>query len=208
MKKVIEKYFPDLTLQQADQFAMMEGLYREWNARINVISRKDVDKLAIHHVLHSLSIAKVINFEPGTTIMDAGTGGGFPGIPLAVLFPEVQFTLVDSIGKKIKVVEAISQSLGLRNVTTLNTRFESVKETFDFITGRAVSDLPRFYSMVRKAIKKEGMNKIQNGILYLTGGDLDHDMASFKTKTTIYRLADYFDEDFFTTKRLVHLYNL
>ena len=194
MKHLTEKYFPHLTSLQVDQFAKMESLYHEWNAKINVISRKDIEHLAIHHVLHSLSIAKIISFEPGTTIMDAGTGGGFPGIPLAVLFPEVQFTLVDSIEKKIKVVEAISKSLGLRNVSTINARFESVKETCDFVTGRAVSDLPLFFSMVSAAVKKRGFNQIQNGILYLTGCDLEQDLTQVNAKTYTYQLADHFDE--------------
>lgn len=208
MKHLAEKYFSQLTQKQVDQFVRMESLYREWNARINIISRKDIEQLAVHHILHSLSIAKVISFEPGTAILDAGTGGGFPGIPLAVLFPQVNFTLVDSIGKKIKVVDAISKSLGLRNVTALNARFESVAGSFDFVTGRAVSNLRFFLPMVRTVIKKQGSNKIRNGVLYLTGGELENELVQDNVNTTIYKVADFFDEDYFETKKLVHLYNL
>ena len=185
----------------------MEHLYREWNARINVISRKDIDQVAVHHILHSLAIAKIISFKPGTTIMDAGTGGGFPGIPLAVLFPEVKFTLVDSIGKKIRVVEAISGELGLTNVCAVNSRFESVDRKFDFVTGRAVSNLPLFLSMVAPCVKKQGFNKLANGILYLTGGEIGAEIEKLPGKRVTYNLSDHFTGDYFTTKKLVHLYN-
>lgn len=185
----------------------MEFLYREWNSMINVISRKDVDQLATHHIQHSLAIAKVISFKPGTTILDAGTGGGFPGIPLAVMFPEVHFTLVDSIGKKIKVIEAIAGELNLTNVSTLNVRFETVKGSFDFVTGRAVSRLPLFFSMVRKSIKSKGFNDLPNGILYLTGGEVEPDITQIKAKSTIWPLANFFTDEYFTTKKLVHLHN-
>ncbi len=200
-------YFPQLTLLQRDRFEQMEKLYREWNARINVISRKDIDQIGIHHVLHSMAIADIIKFKPGTTIMDAGTGGGFPGIPLAVMFPDVQFTLVDSIGKKIMVVETIVKSLGLLNVITLNARFESVKQKFDFITGRAVSNLPLFLSMVSQCVKKKGINELSNGILYLTGGEIEPDIKKIPALSTTYNLSDHFNEAYFTTKKLVHLYN-
>ncbi len=185
----------------------MESLYREWNTMINVISRKDVDQLATHHILHSLAIAKVISFKPGTTILDAGTGGGFPGIPLAIMFPEIQFTLVDSIGKKIKVIEAIAGKLNLTNVSTLNVRFETVKGSFDFVTGRAVSRLPLFFSMVRKCITSQGFNNLPNGILYLTGGEVEPDITQIKAKSTIWPLADFFADEYFTSKKLVHLHN-
>ncbi len=200
-------YFPQLTLLQRDRFEQMKKLYREWNARINVISRKDIDQIGIHHVLHSLAIADIIKFKPGTTIMDAGTGGGFPGIPLAVMFPDVQFTLVDSIGKKIMVVETIVKSLGLLNVITLNARFESVKQKFDFITGRAVSNLPLFLSMVSQCVKKKEINELSNGILYLTGGEIEPDIKKIPALSTTYNLSDHFNESYFTTKKLVHLYN-
>ena len=185
----------------------MESLYSDWNVRINVISRKDIDQIGIHHILHSLAIAKITGFKSGTTIMDAGTGGGFPGIPLAVMFPDVQFTLVDSIGKKIKVVEAIAKNLGLANVHTLNARFESVKQKFDFITGRAVSNLPLFLSMVSHCVKKQGSNELSNGILYLTGGDIEPDMKKVTARATTYNLSAYFTETYFTSKKIVHLYN-
>ena len=200
-------YFPQLTLLQRDRFEQMEELYREWNTRINVISRKDIDQIGIHHILHSLAIADIINFKSGTTVMDAGTGGGFPGIPLAVMFPDVQFTLVDSIGKKIMVVETIVKSLGLLNVITLNARFESVKQKFDFITGRAVSNLPLFVSMVSQCVKKKEINEFSNGILYLTGGEIEPDIKNIPALSTTYKLSDHFNEAYFTTKKLVHLYN-
>jgi 16S rRNA (guanine527-N7)-methyltransferase len=192
---------------QIEQFAMMEGLYREWNAMINVISRKAIDQLTTHHILHSLSIAKAVAFKPGTRIMDAGTGGGFPGIPLATMFPEVNFTLVDSIGKKIKVIEAIAAALQLKNVITLNSRFESVKESFDFVTGRAVSRLPLFVSMVRPRVKTRGFNDIPNGILYLTGGEFEQDMTQIKAVSASWPLAGFFTEEYFITKKLVHFHN-
>ncbi|MEI6683369.1 MAG: 16S rRNA (guanine(527)-N(7))-methyltransferase RsmG [Bacteroidota bacterium] len=203
----LSTYFPLLTPGQAECFVKMESLYREWNARINVISRKDIDHTGIHHILHSLAIAKFAHFKPGTSVMDAGTGGGFPGIPLAVMFPEVQFTLVDSIGKKIKVVEAVAEGLGLKNVVAMNTRFESVDRKFDFVTGRAVSNLPLFLSMVRPCIKKQGFNALPNGVLYLTGGEIDTDLQKFRSVLTTVNLQDYFTEDYFATKKLVHLYN-
>jgi 16S rRNA (guanine527-N7)-methyltransferase len=204
---LLPTYFPELSQEQLDRFDQMECLYREWNAMINVISRKDIGQIGTHHILHSLSIAKIIRFKPGTTIMDAGTGGGFPGIPLAVMFPDVQFTLVDSIGKKIKVVEAIAKSLELRNVIPINARFESVKQKFDFITGRAVASLPVFLSQVRAGVKKEGFNNLPNGLLYLTGGEIEPDLQQIKARSTIYNLPDNFREAYFITKKLVHLYN-
>jgi 16S rRNA (guanine527-N7)-methyltransferase len=202
-----EKYFPELTPSQLEKFALMECLYREWNAMINVISRKDIDQLATHHILHSTAIAKIVSFKPGTTIMDAGTGGGFPGIPLAVMFPEVQFTLVDSIGKKIKVIDAIASALKLNNVTTLNARFESVTGSFDFVTGRAVSKLPLFFAMVKNRVQKKSVNDIPNGILYLSGGEVEQDLTLIRARAATWHLADFFSEDYFTSKKLVHLHN-
>ena len=202
-----EKYFPGLTSVQLEKFARMELLYREWNAMINVISRKDIDQLVIHHILHSLAIAKVVAFQPGTCILDAGTGGGFPGIPLSTMFPAVHFTLVDSIGKKIRVIETIARELKLDNVETINARFETVKSSFDFITGRAVSRLPVFFSMVRQRVKKQGINSIPNGILYLTGGEVEQDLNEIRARSTIWPLAGFFTEDYFATKKLVHLHN-
>jgi 16S rRNA (guanine527-N7)-methyltransferase len=183
----------------------MEQLYKEWNSMINIISRKDIDQFRVHHLLHSLSLARIVSFLPGTTIMDAGTGGGFPGIPLAVMFPEVEFHLVDSIGKKIKVVEAVKTELGLQNVTTRNIRFEEIRESFDFITGRAVSNLPLFCSMLMKNVKKKGQNSIPNGILYLTGGETDQALTLIKATASVWNLADFFGDSFFTTKKLIHL---
>jgi 16S rRNA (guanine527-N7)-methyltransferase len=199
--------FPLLTPGQVDQYARMEQIYRAWNAVINVISRKDIDQFSVHHLQHSLSIGKIIAFKSGTRILDAGTGGGFPGIPLAVLFPDVHFTLVDSIGKKIKVVNAIAGELNLKNVSTTVVRFESLKKSFDFVTGRAVSNLPLFVSMVKSLVKTPGFNDIPNGVLYLTGGEVAQDIMKIKAKTTIWQLSDFFDEDYFSTKKLVHLYD-
>ena len=207
MNHLPTSYFPLLTPLQIDRFGQMDRLYREWNAMINVISRKDIDQVGVHHILHSLSIARIITFKSGTTVMDAGTGGGFPGIPLAVMFPEVQFTLVDSIGKKIRVVEAIAASLGLQNVTALNARFESVRQKFDFVTGRAVSNLPLFLSMISPCVKKLGFNDLANGVLYLTGGEIEPDMKKLAAKSNTYDLSDHFTEGYFATKKVVHIYN-
>ncbi|MCK9423885.1 MAG: 16S rRNA (guanine(527)-N(7))-methyltransferase RsmG [Bacteroidales bacterium] len=207
MTTLICKYFPELSALQRQRFGLLENLYREWNTKINVISRKDIDHLVLHHVLHSLGIARIISFKSGTTIMDAGTGGGFPGIPLAILFPEVHFTLVDSIGKKIKVVEDITRRLGLSNVSALNTRVETVQETFDFVTGRAVTNIPQFLSLARKRIRKTGFNDLPNGILYLTGGEMEPKLTSLQSHIITYELSIYFEEPWFLTKKLVHLYN-
>jgi 16S rRNA (guanine527-N7)-methyltransferase len=207
MTHLLETYFPGLTPLQLEKFARMEQLYREWNAKINVISRKDVDQLATHHILHSLSIAKILSFAPGTCIMDAGTGGGFPGIPLALMFPETHFTLVDSIGKKINVIDAIAGELQLGNVKTQNSRVEMLHEAFDFVTGRAVTRLPAFVSLVRNCIKTHGFNAMPNGVLYLTGGDVDPDLSGISAMSRTWALRDFFSEDYFSTKKLVHLHN-
>ena len=201
---IIKKYFPDLTELQLKQFEELEGLYREWNAQINVISRKDIDALYVRHVLHSLGISKIQAFNPNSHVLDVGTGGGFPGIPLAILFPETEFYLVDSIGKKIKVVQEVVQALGLKNVRAEHIRAEKVKGEFDFIVSRAVTNMDDFVKWVRKKVAKKHTHTLANGILYLKGGDLTNELANFP-KATEYNLTDYFTEDFFETKKVVHL---
>ncbi|MGQ7867978.1 16S rRNA (guanine(527)-N(7))-methyltransferase RsmG [Sunxiuqinia sp. sy24] len=203
--EIITKYFPDLNVRQQEQLSQLGELYREWNEKINVVSRKDIDHLYERHVLHSLAIAKYIQFEPGTSIMDVGTGGGFPGIPLAILFPETNFFLVDSIAKKIKVVEGVSQSLGLTNVEAGQNRAEKVPGQFDFVVSRAVTAFPKFVSLVRKKISKVQHNSLSNGVLYLKGGDFADELESFKKQVTVYPLSDQFEEEFFETKKLIHL---
>lgn len=201
---IIEKYFPDISDVQRKQLGALEDLYKYWNAKINVISRKDIDALYERHVLHSLGIAKVVGFLPGSSVLDVGTGGGFPGIPLAVLFPKTQFLLIDAIGKKIKVVEEVCDALNLNNVKAQHTRAEKVQEEFDFIVSRAVTSMPDFVKWVRKRVKKDSVHPIKNGILYLKGGDLTEELASFPS-ATVYPLARYFEEPFFETKKVVHL---
>lgn len=200
----IVKYFPNLTDNQVEQFRKLEELYKDWNAKINVISRKDIDELYTKHVLHSLGIAKIIEFQPGSKILDVGTGGGFPGIPLAILFPEVDFYLIDVIAKKIRVVNEVAQGLGLQNVKAEQMRAENVKEDFDFIVSRAVTNMPDFYSWVKDKIKKKNNHELKNGILYLKGGDLTEELAAFP-KATEYNLSDFFEDEFFETKKVVHL---
>lgn len=202
---IIFRYFPSLTEKQRDQFNSLYGLYSDWNEKINVISRKDIDNLYTNHVLHSLGIAKIISFKPGTRVLDVGTGGGFPGIPLAILFPEAQFHLVDSIGKKITVVNAVSHALGLRNVTGEQIRAEHVTGSFDFIVSRAVTRLKEFYGWVHRLVKKQSVHNLGNGILYLKGGDLDDELAELKRPCTVYPLRDFFAEEFFETKKVVHV---
>ena len=204
--ELIKKYFPELTAVQISQFEAMKGLYEEWNAAINVISRKDMEHLYERHILHALGIAKVIRFAPGTTILDVGTGGGFPGIPLAVLFPEVNFHLIDSIGKKIKVVKAVTEALSLTNVTSAQVRVEDVPEKFDFVVSRAVTAMPEFLYWVRKNITKRKLNPLHNGVLYLKGGDLTEELNRTPSKHQIYHLGRYFDESYFETKSVVHLW--
>ena len=201
----LSNWFPGLTAAQQDAFAGLEPLYRDWNSKINVISRKDMESFETHHVLHSLAIAKLISFKPGTTIIDAGTGGGFPGIPLAILFPEAQFTLVDSIGKKIKVVQDVAAQLGLTNVTAIQARFEELPGPADFVTGRAVSALPLFVTMVRRCIRPEGFNDLPNGILYLTGGEIASDIAAIRAQSVTRNISDFFPDPYFETKKVVHL---
>ncbi|MCK5815777.1 MAG: 16S rRNA (guanine(527)-N(7))-methyltransferase RsmG [Flavobacteriaceae bacterium] len=201
---LIKKYFPELTGAQISQFEQLESLYKEWNAQINVVSRKDIDELYLRHVLHSLGIAKVQSFNPKSTILDIGTGGGFPGIPLAILFPEVNFYLADSIGKKIKVVNEVVTSLGLTNVKGEHIRAEKVKGQFDFIVSRAVTNMDNFMKWTKGKIKKKSIHELKNGILYLKGGDLSEELKNFP-KATLYDLPSYFEEDFFETKKVVHI---
>lgn len=200
----ILKYFPDLTDTQKEQFQKLDALYHEWNEKINVISRKDIDSLYTKHVLHSLGIAKVMQFEPGATVLDVGTGGGFPGIPLAILFPETRFYLIDVIAKKIRVVQAVADALELKNVKAEQMRAENVKSDFDFIVSRAVTNMPDFVSWVKTKIKKQQKHELKNGILYLKGGDLTEELKDFP-KATQYDLADFFEDEFFETKKVVHL---
>ena len=205
---IVEKYFTGLSDKQVEQFRQLEGLYREWNEKINVISRKDIDALSVHHVLHSLAIAKVISFKGGTKVLDVGTGGGFPGIPLAIMFPEVDFFLVDSIGKKIKVVEGVAGALGLKNVTARQLRVETMKEKFDFIVSRAVTAFPAFVSLTRNRIRESSFNDLANGILYLKGGDFEEEIKDFRNRVSIYNIPDFFEEEFFETKKLIYMKNL
>lgn len=200
---IIIKYFPDLTEKQREQFEQLESVYTEWNEKINVISRKDMDALYEKHVLHSLGIAKIMPFAAGTKVLDIGTGGGFPGIPLAILFPEVEFLLVDSIGKKIIVVNAVIEALGLKNVRTVHGRAEKIKEKFHFIVSRAVTQMPEFLRWTKGKFEKEQMNAKHNGVLYLKGGDLAEELAGIKCE--IFELKKVFDEPFFETKKVVYL---
>jgi 16S rRNA (guanine527-N7)-methyltransferase len=202
--QLILKYFPDLTDVQKVQFEKLEDLYKDWNSKINVVSRKDIDELYLRHVLHSLGIAKVISFQPNSKILDVGTGGGFPGVPLAILFPESQFQLVDSIAKKIKVVDEVVTGLGLTNVKTSQNRVEDIKGQFDFIVSRAVTTMPTFVSWVKGKIAKTQNHNLKNGILYLKGGDLTEELQDYRT-ASLYNLSDYFTEAFFETKKVVHL---
>ncbi len=205
LMELIRKYFPWLGPEQLRQFSMLRGLYEYWNERINVISRKDMDNLEERHILHSLSIAGIIQFKPGTSILDVGTGGGFPGIPLAIMFPEVSFLLLDSIGKKIKVVDGVREALGLKNVRTANIRAEAVEGKFDFIVSRAVARLPEFMRWVKGKVRPDGYNSLNNGILYLKGGDLDEELSTLNAPYAVYDLDIYFSGDFFSTKKLVYI---
>ncbi len=201
---LILKYFPQLTDNQKYQFGLLQSLYEDWNLKINVVSRKDIDELYLRHVLHSLGVAKIQPFLPGSKILDVGTGGGFPGIPLAILYPEVQFHLVDSIGKKIKVVDEVVAGLQLENVKTTNDRVENVSGKYDFIVSRAVAQMDTFVHWVEGKIAKKSNHERKNGILYLKGGDLSEELK-FYPKATVYALSDFFEEEFFETKSLVHL---
>ena len=202
--ELIHKYFKDLHDTQIKQFEALESLYKDWNLKINVVSRKDIDELYLRHVLHSLGIAKVIQFKDATKVLDVGTGGGFPGIPLAILFPDCEFHLVDSIAKKIKVVDEVVAGLGLTNVTTAHGRVEDINAQYDFIVSRAVAAMPTFVRWVKGKIAKKSLNDLKNGILYLKGGDLTEELKDYKT-ARVYDLSDFFSEDFFKTKKVVHL---
>ena len=202
--ELIQKYFPNLTEVQITQFAALQDLYKDWNLKINVVSRKDIEELYLRHVLHSMGIAKIQEFKPDARILDVGTGGGFPGIPLAILFPDTHFHLVDSIGKKIKVVDEVVEGLKLKNVMTTNARVEEVKGNYDFIVSRAVAAMPTFVHWVKGKIAKTSRHELKNGILYLKGGDLNEELQEYKS-AKIYNLSEYFSEEFYETKKLVHL---
>lgn len=204
-KEIIFRYFPGLTEIQKTQFSKLFNLYSEWNDKINVVSRKDIENLYINHVLHSLGIAKVMAFNPNASVLDVGTGGGFPGIPLAILFPETKFHLVDSIGKKITVVNAVAEGLGLKNIKTEQIRAEQVKVKYDFIISRAVTRLKEFYGWVHQKTKDKSIHELDNGILYLKGGDLEEELNELKKPYSLYNLSDYFKEDFFETKKIVYV---
>lgn len=202
---IILKYFPDLTDTQKEQFAALYDLYTDWNSKINVISRKDITNLYEHHVLHSLGIAKVIQFKAGTSVMDLGTGGGFPGIPLAILFPDTKFHLVDSIGKKVRVATEIANAIGLKNVTTRHCRAEEEKQLFDFVVSRAVMPLTDLLKIIRKNISSEQHNALPNGLICLKGGELDREVMPVKHQTIVTDLKDFFSEEFFETKKVVYV---
>ncbi len=202
--EIILKYFPDLSPEQLEKFEKLAEVYKDWNTKINVVSRKDVDEIYLRHVLHSLAIGKFIQFKTGSRIIDVGTGGGFPGIPLAILFPEVQFTLVDSIAKKIKVVNEVISALSLTNVNTINNRVENTKGQYDFIISRAVAAMPTFVHWTKSKIAKVSQHELRNGIIYLKGGDLTEELQPYKN-VQIIPLSDYFEEDFFETKKIVYL---
>lgn len=201
----ILKYFPTLTQEQIAQFSALDFLYRDWNSKINVISRKDIDNLYEHHVLHSLAIAKILRFQPGTDVVDIGTGGGFPGIPLAIMFPECSFTLVDSVGKKIKVASEVAASLGLKNVNFVYDRMENVKQKFDFAVSRAAMSLDLLVKVCRKNINKAGHNALPNGLICLKGGELETEVKAYSRIATLYSVSEFFSEEYFQTKKAVYL---
>lgn len=200
--QLVYDHFKDLSERQREQFAALDALYHDWNAKINVISRKDIDNLYPHHVLHSLGIAKVIRFRPGTEVLDLGTGGGFPGIPLAIMFPESRFTLMDSIGKKVKVAEAVAEAIGLENVTAVHRNVIEEKGKYDFVVSRAVADMAELVRLVKKNIRRDSHNALPNGIICLKGGDLHHELKPFKRVSEQWELSTYFDDDFFKTKKV------
>lgn len=201
--ELIKKYFPQISERQEEQFNALFDLYKDWNSKINVISRKDIDELYLHHVLHSLGIAKFINFKEGTRIMDLGTGGGFPGIPLAIMFPDVNFHLVDSIGKKIKVASSVAESIGLKNVTFAHSRAQEQKDKYDFVVSRAVMPLQDLINIIKKNISGKNINALPNGLICLKGGELEHEIMPFKNICTTEELSTFFEEDFFKTKKVV-----
>jgi 16S rRNA (guanine527-N7)-methyltransferase len=202
--EILLKYFPEMTGEQQEKFRLLGELYPEWNARINVISRKDIPHLYERHILHSLAIAKIVRFAPESRILDVGTGGGMPGIPLAILFPDAEFTLVDSISRKIMVVNEIVRSIDLKNTTALTERAENLRGSWDFIISRAVTAFPKFYGWIRNKISNKGFNNISNGILYLKGGDFEDEIARFPD-SKVYNISDYFPEEFFRTKKIIYL---
>ena len=201
----ILKYFPNLTAEQIERFSALDSLYHDWNSKINVISRKDIDNLYEHHVLHSLAIARILRFQPGTNVVDIGTGGGFPGIPLAIMFPECNFTLVDSVGKKIKVASEVAASLGLNNVNLVYDRMENVKQKFDFAVSRAAMSLDLLVKVCRKNINKAGHNALPNGLICLKGGELETEVKAYSRIATLYSVSDFFSEEYFQTKKAVYL---
>ena len=203
----LKKYFPNLSQDQLEKFMRLVPIYKDWNSKVNLISRRDIENLFTNHILHSLSIVKIIEFESSTSVLDVGTGGGFPGIPLAIFFPNVKFTLLDSIGKKIKVVESVSKDLSLSNVTAINDRVENHFDTYDFILSRAVAKMDKFYSLVNKNFNSISINEIPNGIISLKGGDLKDELKDFKEKK-IFDISEFFTDDFFKTKRVVYVPNL
>ncbi|MDA8547535.1 16S rRNA (guanine(527)-N(7))-methyltransferase RsmG [Flavobacteriaceae bacterium] len=203
----LKKYFPNLSQDQLEKFMMLVPIYKDWNSKVNLISRRDIENLFTNHILHSLSIVNIIEFESSTSVLDVGTGGGFPGIPLAIFFPNVKFTLLDSIGKKIKVVESVSKDLSLSNVTAINDRVENHFEKYDFILSRAVAKMDKFYSLVNKNFNSKSINEIPNGIISLKGGDLKDELKDFKEKK-IFDISEFFTDDFFKTKRVVYVPNL
>jgi 16S rRNA (guanine527-N7)-methyltransferase len=201
----VASHFQNLSLKQFEQFERLDGLYRSWNEKINVISRKDIDYLYLHHVLHSLSITRFVSFKPGTKVLDAGTGGGFPGIPLAIYFPEVEFTLVDSIAKKIKVVQSVADAIGLKNIRAEWCRVEDIHQKFDFIVSRAVTSFPQFVGWVGKLINPDGFNDIPNGIIYLKGGDIEDEIRQFGENVRVQEVSGYFEEECFRSKKIIYL---
>jgi 16S rRNA (guanine527-N7)-methyltransferase len=205
VQDLLFSYFPSVSEDQKNKFSSLEGIYALWNSRINVISRKDFDNFYLHHVLHSLAIAKIISFRDGTKVMDVGTGGGFPGIPLAILFPNAEFSLLDSIEKKIKVVSSVVQDLGLNNVLPLRKRMEDEKGKYDFVVSRAVTAFPAFAGMTLKNISKDNRNDLKNGILYLKGGDIIDELGRYRPYTRIWNISDFFTEPYFATKKIVYL---
>ena len=204
MISIIEKYFPTLTERQKEQYRALYGLYADWNAKINVVSRKDFDQLYLRHVLHSLAIAKVCQFEAGARVLDVGCGGGFPSVPLAIMFPEVKFVSADSIGKKITVVKGVCEGAGITNIDARNVRVEQIPEKFDYVVSRAVTEMPQFVKWIWTKIERGKKGSLPNGILYLKGGDLSEELAATKMKWTEYNICDFFEEDFFETKKVVY----
>ncbi len=203
--QLIKKYFPDISKKQVDQLASLDGLYHFWNSKINVVSRRDMDHLYLHHILHSLSIAKVISFQPGSAVLDAGTGGGFPGIPLSILFPETHFLLADSVAKKMKVVDSVIKEIGLTNCMTQCCRVENIQLKFDFVVSRAVTLLPKLIHWISGKIRYKSFNSLQNGLLYLKGGHFEEELKGIPYKYEIFKINHFFSEDFFETKKIVYI---